>query len=280
MIAVVGESVANLPLALAAEYGIAAVPYLVIRDGRELLDGVTVRAADLYRDMRRGVLSVSTSFPAPGAFAQAYQAAAAGAEGIVSCHISGSLSGGYGQAVEAAKAAPESCPIRPVDTRTVSMAQGFVTLAAARAARAGATLEQVHAAALKARDEVSFIAVFDTLEYLFRGGRLKRSAYVIGTALHFKPIIATSDGVLKPRSRVRNLGKGIAHLAEVVIQRAQGKKLHLGAVHADNRSGAEHLRDLVARRVQIVESYVEDVTPALGCHSGPGVVGACIWAEG
>ncbi|MHB0875796.1 MAG: DegV family protein [Anaerolineae bacterium] len=280
MIAVVSESVDNLPASVAAEYGITQVPYLVIRDGKELLDGVTVQAADLYRDMRQGPLAVSTSFPAPGAYVDAYRKAAAGADGIVSCHLSSALSGGYGQAVVAAGVAEVPCPIRPVDTHTVSMAQGFVALAAARAARAGATLEQVHAAAIKARDEVFFIAAFDTLEYLFRGGRLKRSAYVIGSALHFKPIIAAVDGALKPQSRVRNLSKGIGRLAEVVIERAQGKKLHLGAVHADNRAGAEQLRNLVARQVQMVESYIEDITPALGCHAGPGIVGACLWAEG
>lgn len=279
MISVVSESVDNLPVGLAAEYGIARVPYLLMLDGKELLDGVTVRPSDLYREMRQRAVSASTSFPPPRAFADAYRSVADGADGIVSCHISSELSGGYTQAVQAAEAVGVSCPIRPVDTRTVSMAQGFVALAAARAAKAGATLEQVYAAALKARDEVSFVGTFDTLEYLFRSGRLQRNAYIIGSVLHFKPIIGAVDGLLKPQGRVRSLTKGIGRLAEMVIEKAQGKKLHLGAVHANNIAGAEHLRNLVARQVQLIESYIEDITPALGCHAGPGAVGACVWAE-
>ena len=280
MIAVLTESVANLPEEVARDLGITVVPFLVVRGDAQLEDGIKVQAADLYREMRQGTIAVSTSFPAPGTLADAYRAAAKGSDGIVSIHVSSGISGGYAQAVESAKMAEVACPVRPIDSRTVSLAQGFVALAAARAARAGAALAEVEAAALKARDESRFVAAFDTLEYLFRGGRLKRSAYVIGSALNFKPLIGMTDGVLKPAGRLRSLSKAIAKLADMVVESSQGKRLHLGATHADNRAGAEQLISLVTKQMPVVASYVEDITPVLGVHTGPGVVAANWWAEG
>ncbi|NPV09698.1 MAG: DegV family protein [Anaerolineae bacterium] len=279
MIAVVTESVADLPPALVQEWGIPTVPYVVTWDGNTYRDGVDLDPSELYRAMRTPDTSVSTGFPSAAAFEELYQKAGEGADGVLSVHISGDLSGGYAQAAQVASRMASALPIRALDSRTVSMAQGYVALAAARAASLGRSLEEVVRAAEKARDEVFFVAAFDTLEYLFRGGRLKRSAYLLGSALRIKPIIAAVDGKLQPIGRARNLSQAIRRIADMVAERAKGTTLHFTAMHSDNLEGAHQLLESVTARVKPVDGYVNQITPALGAHGGPGLVAACIWAE-
>jgi len=280
MIRVVTESVADLPSEVAQQWGIRTVPYLITWDGTTYLDGVELDPGRLYEAMHHGTQSVSTGFPSAKAFEDLYRQAADGADGIVSIHISGDLSGGYAQAAQTAAQLSGLPPIRAVDSRTISMAQGYVALAAAKRAAQGGTLEEVAAAAEKARDEVHFIAAVDTLEYLFRGGRLKRSTYLIGSALRIKPMIATVEGKLQPVGRARNSGQAIKKVAALVEERARGKTLHLTVVHAGNPEGAQALLAAVKSVAEPVDGYMGQITPALGAHGGPGLVAACMWAEG
>jgi len=283
MIAIVSESPADLPPRLAEQYGISIVPYpySMSWDGGPPRDGATIDLPDLYRAMRDAPasVSVSTSAPSIGAFIEQYRAAAETAEGIVSVHLSSHLSGGFARAVLAASEAGLSCPIRHVDSGTVSMAEGYVALAAARTARQGGTLEEAERAALKDRDEVFFVVALETLEYVFRSGRVKRSAYLLGSTLSIKPIIGVVDGVAKPLSRTRSMGQATDKIASMVVERSVGKRLHLTAVHVDCPERAQELREKIEAQVQPVETYVLEVTPVIGGHTGPGLVGAAIWAE-
>lgn len=280
MIKVVTESVADLPEDLVRQWGIHTVPYLITWDGATYLDGVELTPARLYDAMHQGIQSVSTSFPPSTAFEELYRRAAEGADGIVSVHISGGLSGGYAQAAQTASQLTDLPPIRAVDSRTISMAEGYVAMAAAKRAAQGGTLDEVAAAAEKARDEVDFLAAVDTLEYLFRGGRLKRSTYLIGSALRIKPLIGTVNGLLQPIGRARNSGQALKKVAAMVEERARGKTLHLTVVHAGNPEGAEELLGAIKAVAEPVDGYIGQITPALGAHGGPGLVAACIWAEG
>ncbi len=280
MIRVVTESVADLPKDVAQQWGIRTVPYLITWDGTTYLDEVELDPARLYDAMHRGIQTVSTGFPSSVAFEDLWRQAADGADGIVSVHIGGELSGGYAQAAQGAARVTGLPPIRTIDSRTVSMAEGYVALAAAKRAARGGTLDEVATAAEKARDDVYFIAAVDTLEYLFRGGRLKRSAYLIGTALRIKPMIATIGGELQPVGRARNAGQAIKKIAATVAERARGKTLHLTVVHSANPEGAEELLAAVTALAQPVDGRIGQITPALGAHGGPGLVAACMWAEG
>ncbi len=279
MIRVVTESVADLPPELVQEWGFRTIPYLITWDDTTYLDGIELEAGRLYRAMKQEMVTASTAFPSPVAFADFYRQAAEGADGIVSVHISGALSGGYAQAAQTAAKATDLPPIRAVDSRTLSMAQGYIALAAAQAAAQGSTLDEVAAAAEKARGEVYFVAALDTLEYLFRSGRLRRSAYLMGSVLKLKPLIAAVDGLLQPAGRARNAGQAIKRIAAMVADRAEGKRLHLTVLHSDNLEGAHQLLDSVRELVTPVDGYLGQITPALGVHGGPGLVAACIWAE-
>lgn len=280
MIRVVTESVADLPEDVAQQWGIRTVPYLITWDGTTYLDGVELDPARLYDAMHQGLQTVSTGCPSSVAFEELWRQAADGADGIVSVHVSGDLSGGYAQAAQTAAQVTGLPPIRTIDSRTISMAQGYVALAAAKRAAQGGTLHEVATAAEKACDDVYFIAAVDTLEYLFRGGRLKRSAHLIGSALRIKPMIATIGGKLQPVGRARNSGQAIKKIASTVAERAQGKALHLTVVHAGDPEGAQHLLEAVKALAQPVDGRIGQITPVLGAHGGPGLVAACMWAEG
>ncbi len=138
-VAVVTDSTAGLPPGAAARWGITVVPLDVVVDGRRYVEGVSLTPSALVDALRRGA-KVSTSQPAPEAFSLAYQrAAAAGAEAVVSVHLSGELSGTVAAAHAAAERAP--LPVHVVDSRTAAMALGSAALAAAWTA-AGVPAEQ------------------------------------------------------------------------------------------------------------------------------------------
>ncbi|HET7761433.1 MAG TPA: DegV family protein, partial [Phycicoccus sp.] len=171
--ALVTDSTAYLPADLVDGLDVRVVPLHVVVGGREHREGVDIGAAEVAAALR-SFTPVSTSRPAPAAFLEAYEAAAAaGADSVVSVHLSAELSSTVGGAQLAADQA--SVPVTVIDSRALGMVMGHAVLAGARAAAAGASVERV--ADLVRRTCAGSAVVFyvDTLEYLRRGGRIGRA---------------------------------------------------------------------------------------------------------
>ncbi|HVQ19207.1 MAG TPA: DegV family protein, partial [Actinomycetes bacterium] len=178
-IAVVTDSTAYLPLAQAVAAGVAVVPVQVVIGG-ESFDETDVSSKDVAAALREWT-PVSTSRPAPAVFVEVYEAAAAsGASGVVSVHLSGSMSATVESAQLAAKEV--SIPVHVIDSLSIGMGLGFPVLAAATAAQSGADLATVEAIARDRCHRSSVLFYVDTLEYLRRGGRIGKAAALLGSA--------------------------------------------------------------------------------------------------
>jgi DegV family protein with EDD domain len=274
-IAIVTDSSAYLSHDLVVRHEITVVPLNIVIGGDVLDDGVDVTAEDTanaLRDWR----PVSTSRPSPERFVHAFKAAAgAGATGIVSVHLSGSMSG----TVECAQIAAEDCsvPVKVIDSRTLGMGLGFAALSGAAAALRGASLEEV-AAVVSARAEATRSLFYvDTLEHLRRGGRIGAAANLLGSALMVKPLLNIADGRIAPLEKVRTASRAISRLEELVIELAGDQELDLAVQHLSARSRAEilaaRLRDRLPR---LRDLYVSEVGPAIGAHVGPGMLGVVL----
>jgi DegV family protein with EDD domain len=275
-VAVVTDSTADLPSDLCAEHGITVVPLALTVNGVAGLEG-DVSPADVAAALtaRRG--GVSTSRPAPAAFAATYRRLLdEGADGIVSVHLSAELSGTLQSATLAAGEVGDRVAV--VDGRSAAMGLGFAVLAAARAAAAGGEASGVRAAALAAVERIDVFFYVDTLEFLRRGGRIGAASALLGTALSVKPILHVVDGAIVVREKVRTASRALARLADVAVTAAGDGEVDLAVHHLAAAARAADLADALAERLgdRLRDRYVLETGASVAAHVGPGVIGVVV----
>jgi len=277
-IAVVTDSVANLPPQLVEQYGITVVPLLVVFGQDVFRDGVDLSPTEFYRKLRESDRLPTTTTPSIGEFLSAFERLSRGAQAIVCIHLARQLSTTVETAEEAGRMF-EGVEIHVVDSRSAAMGQGFVVLEAARTAAQGGDVAAVVARAEEIIPRVNVIAALDTLEYLYRGGRIGRAADLIGSALRFKPIISVENGVVEGLERPRTRDRAVRRILEVMADRVRERPVHAAVLQADVPEDAERLRRRIEDRFCCVELFITDLTPVMGTHTGPGVLGVAFWAE-
>ncbi len=222
-IAIVTDTDASLPDELAARHGIRQVPINVHFGEETLRAGVDIDDGALFARVEREGRLPTTSAPSPGQFAEAYRAAlAAGAERVVCFCVSGAVSATYNAAVLACDLVPEG-DVTVVDTRNLSMGQGFMVLAAAEAAEAGASVEEIIARAREVGARTHIYGTLSTLKYLVMSGRIGHLAAGMGTLLNVKPILTLRDARLDLLERVRTRRRAWARVIELTAQAAGGR---------------------------------------------------------
>lgn len=265
--AVVTDSASALPPEIATAHDITVVPMGLAIGGLP----VSESALSLEEMIARFDEGITTSGPAPGDFTKAIETAQTG-DGVVVITLTGDLSGTYRSAVLGAEEA--SGPVQVVDSRTAAGAEALVVLAAARAARSGATLAEVVAAAEKARDEVTLVGAMSTLEYLVKGGHIPSAAGWAADRLHVKPVIELRDGKVHPlRPAFGDEAARERLLTHWRRSRVEGAELHLVGLHSLDPAAAQDLMDAVSAEVTPAESFLSGFGTVLVAHTGPGLVG-------
>jgi len=219
---------------------------------------------------------VSTSRPPPEAFLREYEKAAkAGAEAIVSIHLSGEVSGTYESAELAGRDA--SIPVVTVDSRHLGMGTGFAVEAAAAALDAGASAETAADVARERAAATTALFYVDTLEFLRRGGRLGVAAALVGSALAVKPLLKVEDGRIVPLEKVRTSGKALIRLEELAVTAAGRQPVDIAVSHLANAERADKLARRLRERVHDVHDLVvNQVGAVIGAHVGPGMLAVVI----
>ena len=280
-VAIVTDSCASIPQPMIKALGIRWVAYYIHRGQEVLRDLVTVQLDEFLRWLPTARELPTTASPGPGDYLSAYEdlAKSQGTEEIVSIHMTSKGSGAYQAATAAQSIAHEQMPdvrIEVIDTRNVSMCHGWMVIEAARAALAGASLEQIVATVKRMIPITHMIQTADTLRYLYLGGRIGKAKRLVGTLLNIKPLIGMEDGVIVPLGQARSRSKAYQMMADMV-EAAVGKmgKVKIAYVHAGALEEMVKLKALVEARVQAVESMIAELSPALAVHTGPGTGGLC-----
>lgn len=280
-IAVVTDSAACIPEDLRREYNIHVVPFELVWNGRSYHDGVDITPTEVYRRLRelRDENSwPTTSQPALGTFANLYAELSTQADGIVSIHVPDELSGTLHTARLAAEQAA-TVPVRVIDARTAAIAEGFVVLAAARAAAAGKNLEEVAAEAEATIPRVGLYATLESLEYLHRGGRIGEAAAMLGARLRIHPILYLAEGRVKVAGVTRSRRQALERILNLMEERVGSRPMCAAAFHADAADDAVWIEARVRERFDCQEFYVTEFTPVMGVHTGPGVIGLAFCAR-
>lgn len=270
---VVTDSSARLNTEDLERWAIRQVPLHVLVGDTDLRDGIDPMPNDLHERSQ-----VTTSGAAPADLADAYRQALVDSDGdgVVGVHISAALSGTFSTAAGVVREFGSA--VRVVNSRSAAMGIGFVALAAARAAAAGAELDAVEAAARAAVARGHVFIVVHRLDNLRRSGRIGTAVSWLGTALSLKPLLHLDvDGRLVLAQRIRTVSKAHAamvdSIAEIVGERGASIAVH----HVDNYDDAAELgAALTARLPQIESLTVSDMGPVLAVHVGGGAVGACV----
>jgi DegV family protein with EDD domain len=276
---VVTDSTASLPPEVAEKRGIVVVPLQVVIGATVYDEGPDGATPDMVAKALKDFRPVSTSRPAPARMAEVYaQAAAGGAEQILSIHLSAEMSGTHESAQLAAREAP--VPVTVVDSRQVGVATGYAALSAVDVLEAGGSVSEA-ADAARARAEASTALFYvDTLEYLRRGGRIGAAAALVGGALSVKPLLRIDDGRVVNLDRVRTSARALSRMEDLVVEAAGDRPVDLCVSHLANpdRAGelAGRLGDRLADNLEGREVWCGELGAVLGAHVGPGMVAVCL----
>ena len=219
----------------------------------------------------------TTAMPSTGLLAEIYSRLARTDKEILSLHISSGLSGTINAARGAAEEIRQRANVSFWDTLTLSGGQRFQVIAAAWAARAGWTMSAIQERLGAIRDRTEVIYTLDTLDYLARGGRIGRVKALAGALLHLKPVIRVDrDGKYTSVSSARTIGKSIHAMAEHLLNRYANTPLWVTVLHGRFAEKADELSATLKERLNIARLEIRRISPVLGVHTGPGVVGAAV----
>jgi DegV family protein with EDD domain len=281
-VAILTDSTACIPPSLAQELGIEVLPLQLQFDERVYFDGMTDSIDEFYETLRTASRPPTTAAPSPGAYAEAILRVGKSADAVVCATVSRQFSAMYDAAVQGAAIAREQAPgldIQVLDSRAAAMAQGFVVLEAARAARRGATVEEVLAAAEMIIPKVQLLVVIDTLTYLSRSGRVPRLVVWASSPLQVKPIVQFQGGAYRPVAIVRTKRRAIDKLVQLLERRTAGGSLHVCVHHTNVPQEAEELAQRVRASLQPNDLFVQEFTQVMGVHAGPGLLGFAFYVE-
>jgi DegV family protein with EDD domain len=273
----VTDCAADLPPQEAAELGVVVAPlFIQFPEGEISSDAIS--PDDFYNRLEAMRPAIpSTAQPSPEIFAGIYRRLAEAHDEILSIHISSGLSGTLNSArVGAAQAG--QVMVHLFDSLTLSGGQRFQVLAAARAMQAGWKVEAILERLEKLRQQTEVIYTLETLEYLRRGGRIGRVQALAGTLLGLKPVIRVdpADGKYSTAGKERTIRKSLESITEGLAKKYGDRRVWASVMHGRFAEQADALAGLLRGRLNLAQLEILRISPVLGVHTGPGIVGAAV----
>jgi DegV family protein with EDD domain len=280
-VSVVTDSCASIPEDLLEKLQIHTVAYYIHCEGEVLRDLVTIQRDEFLSWLSSANELPTTASPGPGDYLEMYtNLIKKGVTQIISIHMTARGSGAYQAAKVAQSMLTEQSPevrVEVLDTQNVSLCQGWMAVAAARAALAGATLDDIVAKIQRMIPVTQMIQTADTLKYLYMGGRIGMAKRLFGVLLNIKPLIGMKDGIIVALGQARSRSGAYNQMAEYVANAVGKGRVKIAYVHAGALKQAQQLKNILEANLNVVESIVAELSPALAVHTGPGTVGICFY---
>jgi DegV family protein with EDD domain len=280
-IAIVTDSVCDLPRELIDRYQIQVVPLHLLFGETEYLDKLTIDTEQFLDLVDRSSELPTSSQPSTGLFNRIFSYLSTYYDSIIAIHVAGALSGTVSSSARAAEALGDKKKISVIDSRQISGSLGLVVLRAAEAVAAGRGHDEIVSEVESYIRKAELLVSVRTLEYFIRGGRVKPVAGALGKALNLKPIIA-----LDAEGNAINIGKAfsvrqnVAKIVKMVERRHAESPLRCYAVvHGSNIEGAREIAAKVEQVVGFPPLYIEEISPVLALHAGRGVVAVITMQE-
>jgi DegV family protein with EDD domain len=269
------DSTADVPAALALELDIAIVPCQVFWGQDAYLDGVDLTPGAFFEKLAHSSELPRTSQPRLSEFVDTYRRSLEvdENEAVISIHVAGNLSGTVNAAWAAAQTLPDPSRVEVIDSGQVSMGLGWAVIEAARLARSGAMRTEISGAVRDLLPRLRAAAMIDTLDNLYKGGRINQVTAALGTMLQVKPLIAIQSGQVKVADRVRTRSRALQRLEAMV--RGWGPVTEAIVLHTGAEKLAQDLASLLRDLTPGRQMMVGPAGTALTSHLGLGAVGVC-----
>ncbi len=271
---IVTDSLSDITSDIAQGLGITVVPLTVSFGHESFLDRVTMTTDEFYYRLTHDATWPTTTQPPPGVFADVYNKLAAETDEILVITLSSKLSGTYESALNARSLVEKECRIEVIDSLTVAMGLGLIVIAVAKAAQAGANLDEVADLVHRAMPRSHLVAYFDTLKYLAKGGRIGKAQGLLGAMLSIKPILTVKDGEMSPLTRLRSRAAGMDYLYNFVAGFPHIEEL--AVEHATTPDDADRLVERLSSVFPKERIYRSTISPVVGTYAGPGAMAVSI----
>ncbi len=280
-VAIVTDSIACLTREIVEQYEIGIIPINFFAGGRLYKDWVDITPSEAYELFLKDPESFKTSAASPEDCLNAYRKASERANDILCITVSLKLSSVYNAALRAREIARTELPrvnVEVLDSHSATPAEGFVALAAARAAAEGKELAEVVKVAQDVKERVSGVVLLDTIRHVYRSGRVPRIACQVGSILNIKPILVVSDAI-HFASAVRNRLHGVKRILQMMRDKVGQRPVHVAVMHAYALDEAGKLKEQVAAEFNCVELWVAEFSPVMGYACGTGTLGLAFYTD-
>lgn len=282
---IVADSTADVPKAMVEEYGIHIVPMRLAFGDESYVEGIDITVEEFYDKLTKSRDLPTTSQTSPSQYVEVYQNLMKQYPGapIISIHISSGMSGTYQSAVLAKsmleEETGEDLDITVIDSLCATYGFGLQVVLAARMAKQGAAASEI-------RDEVERVGrsrrlyfLVDVLDYLQKGGRIRKSAAIVGSLLNIKPILSVDqEGVIYPVDKIRGHKKAVSKVIELFKNDfGDLKDVNVAVCDAVNPEGAEEMIRLLSEHFTLHEIVRTSIGAVVGTHVGPGTVAVFVW---
>lgn len=258
------------------KYDIPVIRSILFVGGNEYSDYVDITAGEFYKMLEENPdLTPSTAQAATGVILEQYnEMVAKGFDELLVVTVSSKLSGTFEGCMLAAKML-EGATVRVFDSRSVSYPEARMILDAAKMVEEGKTMDEIWAHLEVLRDNNRILFSVETLRYLVKNGRLSGASGFLGSMLKIKPMLeVTKDGRVESIEKIRTTSKATGRLIEKFVEEVGDKDVEVFLIEANSSERADIVRQaLLAQLPQIKEIISYPLTPVVGAHGGPGVVG-------
>ncbi|MFD1360196.1 DegV family protein [Lentibacillus salinarum] len=274
-IKILADSACDLSETHYKTYDIEMTPLTVHLNDQEYKDGIDIKPKEVYDAMREGK-SPKTSQVSPQTFKTIFTSYAETNQPLVYLAFSSELSGTYQTAKMMEQEVKETYPeaeLHVIDTKCASIGYGLVILRAAQLAKDGASSEEIIETAAYHANHMEHIFTVDDLEYLYRGGRVSKTAAFVGSFLKIKPILHVADGKLVPLEKIRGSKKLLNRMLEIMEARGTDfSNQTIGISHGDDLEKAEKMAAIIKEKFGTDDILIEMVGSTIGAHAGPGTL--------
>lgn len=267
---VVTDSTSDLPATLRNRYGIDVVPLTVSFGQESFEDGVEITPPNFLDRLQVARDLPKTSQPPTPRFAEVFSNALDKGMDVLCITISSELSGTYNAARLAAEGF-DADRVKVVDSRSTTMQLGWIVVDAARAVEGGADLATAAQRATEAIDRAECFAVLQTLDYVYKGGRIGRASHIVGSALGIKPVLNFVDGVLTPIERVRTWKKALNRAVDLAATTSD--PTDIAVLHSDNLEDAEMVAAKLREKHPDANIVIDWCGSVILTYAGPGAIG-------
>lgn len=274
-IALITDSSCDLPMDIINKYSIFTLPLRVIYPDKEYRDNIDITPEEIYSRMPDEIPKTSMA-SVSDAIEIFENLRKEGIKNILSINISSGLSGTFDMVKMVSKDFPD-LNIVAIDSKTLSIGLGLMVYEAAKMILQGLKIEEIKENILSLREKIKIFYCLPILEYLKKGGRINTVAATIGDIMDIKPIISVNDeGKYYSYTKVRGRKRSLEKLIEIAKEISEGHAVNMAVMHGYAEKEALKIKDILSELPNVKEMFFGQIGPALGVHTGPGLVGVCI----